>query len=113
MPAGGFSGGARGGNRNKESKSKTLDKNAVRKQEAQANKQPSAHAAKIHAKKALAKEKAKARNVETAGMAGTRGEHAASKAKKAARFAGVESAAKNEKLSWTEEDGNLSISGKL
>ena len=59
MPAGRMGGG--GGSRAKEPRTKAMDKNAQRKLEAEATKEPSAHAAKVKAKKDLAKEKVKAR----------------------------------------------------
>lgn len=102
MPAGACGGGSRGGNRTKEVKTKTLEKNALRKQEAEANKKPSAHAAKVLAKKTAAKEKDKARKAANA-----------ARKEKAAEDAEDGVPAQERKLGWVDEEGNLDIHGKL
>lgn len=86
-------------------KNETLDKNALRKQEAEANRRPSAHAARIPATKAAAKEKAKARKQENA-------DKRAANAERNGQSDNVQ-VAQDQELGCTDQDGNFDISGRL
>lgn len=104
MPSGRDGAGSRdvsAGARTKEFRTKTLDKNTLFKQGAEATKEPCARTAMVKVNKGLSKEKAKARK------AAVRNET------KWSSSGGVVDATKEDKLDWIDMDGNLGSSGKL